>query len=670
MRASYFATVLGLAFLLIPAQLPAQPAPEEDFARWRTALQSQEGRLRRQEWKAVAKDSRDLIEEMVDRLLVGEASATMLALAVVQQAVAESALGNQEDALWLLHLAQNLDARFRDATLGSYGPAGEELERFRLRQLGDPPAAWPQLPAEGSFQPPRVLRQKEPKTPGALARALVAVDVEVEMAVGPDGRVLEPVLLTKPEYPSLAFVVLESLRGWRFEPARASGAAVPALFRARISHEGLQKAAEAVPSHRFATESQRNAWKRLESFDARLRRGEGQAVHAEVQEIVAGLRASGEDGLLAMGLRTLALAEAGMGRRDEAVWHWQVAQNLEPGFVLDPAPYGEAGALLARHNLRRRDEAPAGLKAVVLADLGAGATPPRKIAGDDPELPKVLSSPGAPRWARLQAVIDTQGRVVEPVVLAGRSEPFQLAALEAVRTWRFEPARYEGEPVAVLLDVDLPPRAGTPLAEILPLSGEAGSIHALLLQNEWEKARARAAILVQSEAERGAADPRRAAAALALLALADAGSKGPSSPCYWHAAQGLYGDLYHADLAAYGIAGALLEETNPWMLSEEIFPVGSSSGGETILRPEKIRGGSVPQYTTRDRLARVQGDILMETLIDRHGRITQPRVIKGLTPGIDLKALAAICEWRFKPATAGGRPVSVYYTLTINFDVS
>lgn len=56
---------------------------------------------------------------------------------------------------------------------------------------------------------------------------------------------------------------------------------------------------------------------------------------------------------------------------------------------------------------------------------------------------------GSPRWARLQAVIDTQGRVVEPVALAGRSEAFRWAALEAVRTWRFEPATSSGRPVDV-----------------------------------------------------------------------------------------------------------------------------------------------------------------------------------------------------------------------------
>jgi len=37
--------------------------------------------------------------------------------------------------------------------------------------------------------------------------------------------------------------------------------------------------------------------------------------------------------------------------------------------------------------------------------------------------------------------------------------------------------------------------------------------------------------------------------------------------------------------------------------------------------------------------------------------------------GLDLTMLATLCEWRFKPATLGGRPVKVYYTLTTTFEV-
>lgn len=668
MRTSFLSAAFALAFSLIPLQLPAQSAPEEALARWKAELQSQEERLRRQEWKAAAKVSRDLVEEMVDGVLVGEASAALLALAVVQQAVAESALGHQEEAVWLLHLAQNLDARFRGVTLGSYGPAGEGLERFRLRQPGEAPVAWPKLPAEGSFQPPRVLRQKDPKTPNALARALVTADVEVEMGVGPDGRVVEPVLLTGTEYPSLALVVLESLRGWRFEPARASGAAVPALFRTRISHEGLRKAAEASSSGVRSAEFRQVARMRLADFDARLRRGEGQAVHAPAQELVSQLREfESERNLLAAGLRILALAEAGSGRGDEAVWHWQVAQNLQPDLELEPAAYGEAGTFLAWHGLRRRDEAPIGMEAVPVADLGAGSTPPRKIAGEDPVIPGFLTSPGAPRWVWLQAVIDSQGRVVEPVVLTGRFDAMRWAALEAVRTWHFEPARRGGKPVAVFLDIQLPPRVETPLVEMVPLNGEVGDVHALLLKQQWGEARTRAAALVRRVAEAGEADPRRSAATLAFLALAGAGSNDPAATCYWHAAQSLNGDLYHAGLDAYGAAGAFLEASNPWLLNERILRLQAATD-EAFRRPEKI-SGSLPLYTTRDRRAGTRGTIVIEIVIGEDGRITQPWLLKGLSPGLDLTTLAAFCEWRFKPATLDGIPIKVYYTVTTSFDV-
>ena len=408
--------------------------------------------------------------------------------------------------------------------------------------------------------------------------------------------------------------------------------------------------------------------KRLESFEDRLRRGEWQAVHAAAHEMVIELVTAGsEDGRLASALRALALAEAGIGRVDEAVWHWQVVQNLKPGLVLDPAAYGEAGALLARHKLRRPGEAPAGLGAVAAGTLGAGSTPPRKIAGDDPKIPSSLAASGAPRWARLQVVIDTQGRALEPVVLAGRSEAFQWAALEAVRTWRFEPARREGQPVAVLLDIDLPPRAGTPLAEMLPLSGEAGSIHALLLKQEWREARTRASALVRKVADEGPNDRRQMAAPVALLALADAGSEGSSSACYWHAAQSLYGDLYHASLAAYGTAGVRLEESNPWMRNEEVFRVGPVPQG-TVSRPEKISGAQ-PYYPAKDRAALVEGVIVSELLVEKDGRITQPRVLQSLSPGLDLQALVTFCDWRFKPATLDGKPVRVYYMLTTSFEV-
>lgn len=44
-------------------------------------------------------------------------------------------------------------------------------------------------------------------------------------------------------------------------------------------------------------------------------------------------------------------------------------------------------------------------------------------------------------------------------------------------------------------------------------------------------------------------------------------------------------------------------------------------------------------------------------------------VLKPLPMGLDRAALDAVAKWRFKPATLQGKPVKVYYTLTVNFQV-
>lgn len=671
-RLAFAALCLGL---LLPSPrleaAPAPPASEQVLARWQKALQEQNQRLREQEWKRAAKDARELVEEMVEGVLAGEGSAKLLAAAVAQQAVAEAGLGHREEAVWLWHLAQNLDPELRRVTLGAYGPVGQELARLPLRQPGKAPAGGPEPPAEGSFEPPRVIRQEEPRTPRGLASVRVAAEVDVEMLVRPDGQVAEPVLLSVPEYPSLAYVILQSLRGWRFAPAQAAGRAVPALFRTSIPHPGLLAAAERYPDNRQPLDTRQIERKvleqRLTDLEARLRRGEWQAVHGAAFDFVSRLREAGpENAPLAEGLRVLALAEAGMGRTEDAIWHWQAAQSLQPKIELDPTPYGEAGRLLAPHKVRQRFEPPAGLEVVPVADLGPGSTPPRKIAGEELAVTGFLALPQTQKWTRVQVVIDPEGRVVAPISLQEGPAALRWTALEAVRTWRFEPARRNGQPVAVFLDLTFPASTETPLAKMIPLTSDLENLHELLLARQWAKARHRAGSLIRKVANESSLEPQRAAAALSFLALAEAGAGDPATAaCHWQAAQGFYSDLYHADLAAYDTAGARLEASNPWM--QPVAPIArfDPSGGE-VLRPERISGRS-PQYTGAALVAGLSGAVVVESILGEDGRVYQPRVLQALPLGLDLTLLSAFCEWRFKPATYQGRPVKVYYTLTVNF---
>jgi TonB family protein len=88
--------------------------------------------------------------------------------------------------------------------------------------------------------------------------------------------------------------------------------------------------------------------------------------------------------------------------------------------------------------------------------------------------------------------------------------------------------------------------------------------------------------------------------------------------------------------------------------------------GGNVTRPEKI-SGAPPAYTVEARKARVTGVVILEAVIDEQGNVTDVKVLKGLPAGLDQSALEAVQSWKFNPATLDGRPVPVYYTLTVNF---
>ena len=58
-----------------------------------------------------------------------------------------------------------------------------------------------------------------------------------------------------------------------------------------------------------------------------------------------------------------------------------------------------------------------------------------------------------------------------------------------------------------------------------------------------------------------------------------------------------------------------------------------------------------------------------EAVIDEQGRVTDVRLLRGLPMGLDQEALAAVRQWRFTPATLQGKPVKVYFSLTVSFSV-
>jgi protein TonB len=53
-----------------------------------------------------------------------------------------------------------------------------------------------------------------------------------------------------------------------------------------------------------------------------------------------------------------------------------------------------------------------------------------------------------------------------------------------------------------------------------------------------------------------------------------------------------------------------------------------------------------------------KGDVVLDAVIDEHGRIAQLTLLKGLAPSIDQAVIATVKQWLFTPATKDGVPVA------------
>ena len=85
------------------------------------------------------------------------------------------------------------------------------------------------------------------------------------------------------------------------------------------------------------------------------------------------------------------------------------------------------------------------------------------------------------------------------------------------------------------------------------------------------------------------------------------------------------------------------------------------------VTPPVRLSGALPVYPEIARRAGVQGKVIVEAIIDQQGDVKNTRVLQGLPLGLDKAAMEAVKTWKFKPSTLEGRPVRVYYVLTVNF---
>jgi protein TonB len=106
--------------------------------------------------------------------------------------------------------------------------------------------------------------------------------------------------------------------------------------------------------------------------------------------------------------------------------------------------------------------------------------------------------------------------------------------------------------------------------------------------------------------------------------------------------------------------------------------IGAGNGGNTGGGLMHI-GGSVlapkllvevdPEFSEEARKAKFSGNVQVYLIVDEHGMPTHVRVARGVGMGLDEKAVEAVRQYRFKPATQNGKPVRVDMYIDVNFQI-
>jgi hypothetical protein len=130
-----------------------------------------------------------------------------------------------------------------------------------------------------------------------------------------------------------------------------------------------------------------------------------------------------------------ASAEQGLGNADEATWYQQVAAALDP----------------PRKALTNKDPDSPVSRATFSSPADKA---PEVIRRREPVRPGIINAIG-PSQVVIKTVIDIDGMVRQPTIVASPAPSVSYAALEAVHEWRFRPGMSEGKPVPAIFSLTI-----------------------------------------------------------------------------------------------------------------------------------------------------------------------------------------------------------------------
>jgi len=85
------------------------------------------------------------------------------------------------------------------------------------------------------------------------------------------------------------------------------------------------------------------------------------------------------------------------------------------------------------------------------------------------------------------------------------------------------------------------------------------------------------------------------------------------------------------------------------------------------IKAPSVRKKVIPKYPESARRIRREGKVLIEGLLGTDGRVLLVDVVASPAPSLSQAAIEATLQWNYSPATLDGKPVAVFYYITVDF---
>jgi TonB family protein len=258
------------------------------------------------------------------------------------------------------------------------------------------------------------------------------------------------------------------------------------------------------------------------------------------------------------------------------------------------------------------------------------------------------------------------GKPANVQVLHGLGLGLDEKALEAVRQWEFKPAMVDGQPVRLAQSAEVQfhlPDAGPWRVRRAVYRVIHSPKHTEVLSKP---------VLSQYVNPDAAACPAEGGDAFVQWSIGEDGlphdvkTDRPDDPISQAAVKAVESWRFQPGMAQGKPRGALGSAafecgTSDAAPKESIYRVGNGvTPPVPLYRPE-------PEYSDEARKQKAQGEVTLSAVIDRSGHILKIAVVRGQGMGLDEKAMEAMFQWRFKPATLNGKPVAVLAQILVNF---